>query len=413
MTQTATEQGKVFARILDPASRANPYPLYARLRETPISRQDDGTYVVSTYQEIAALLHDPRISSDERKSSKEAGALAASGKLTPAGQPSNPPFIFLDPPEHDRLRRLVIQQFTPERVEGMREHVVELVNHLLDAKKNSQQIDIVDDLAYPLPVTVICDMLGVPREDEPRFHKWATLLARSLDPAQGISEAELKQTIQAATEIGEYMNGLIEARQKEPRDDMLSGLLASYRQAGRGERDLLVTMTLLLVAGHETTVNLITNGTLTLLRHPEVLEQLRREPDLVIRVVEELLRFDPPVQFRTRTTLTDIPIAGVTIPKGAAVALLLASGSRDPRRFTDPERFDPRRSDNEHLGFGGAIHYCVGAPLARVETQVALSILAQRLLNPRMEVDPPPYRENASLRGPEHLLIRIDGIRDI
>ena len=160
MTQTHMAQGKLFAQVLDPANRANPYPLYARLRETPVALQEDGTYVVSTYREMVALVHDPRISSDERKSIHGAGALAASGKLTPQGRESTPPFIFLDPPDHDRLRRLVMHQFTPERVEGMRDQVVQLVNSLLDAKRDRGQLDIVDDLAYPLPVTVICHLLG-------------------------------------------------------------------------------------------------------------------------------------------------------------------------------------------------------------------------------------------------------------
>ncbi len=171
-------------------------------------------------------------------------------------------------------------------------------------------------------------------------------------------------------------------------------------------------MGLLLLAGHETTVNLLTNGMFTLLRHPEVLDRLHRDPNFVINTVEEVLCYDPPVQFRTRTTLTDVEVAGVSIPKGATVLLLLASGSRDPARFPDPERFDPDRSDNEHLGFGSGIHYCIGAPLARLEALVALSTLARRLVNPRLVADPPPYRQNASLRGLEHLLVAFDRLID-
>jgi cytochrome P450 len=406
-------QGKLFAQVLDPANRANPYPLYARLRQTPVALQEDGTYVVSTYREIAALLHDPRISSDERKSTQGAGALVASGKLAPEERESRPAFIFLDPPDHDRLRRLVMHQFTPERIEGMQDQIVQLVNSLLDAKLDRGQLDIVDDLAYPLPVTVICRLLGVPREDEPRFHAWATPLARSLDPVQSISEAEVQQATQAARQMREYMSSLVAARRAQPRDDLLSGLAAGNDPDGQmNEQELLSTMGLLLVAGHETTVNLVTNGMLTLLRHPEVLDRLRRDPNFVINTVEEVLRYDPPVQFRTRTTLTDVEVAGVSIPKGATVVLLLASGSRDLARFPDPERFDPDRSDNEHLGFGSGIHYCIGAPLARLEALVALSTLARRLVNPRLVADPPPYRQNASLRGPEHLLVAFDRLKE-
>jgi hypothetical protein len=410
VTRTTTTGGDLFARVLDPANRPDPYPLYARLRETPVALQDDGTYVVSTHAEISKLLHDPRVSSDERKSARGAGALVASGKL---GAMGDPPFIFLDPPDHDRLRRLVMGQFTPARVEGMRDRAVRLVDELLDAREDQGQLDVVEDLAYPLPVAVICDLLGVPREDEPRFHGWATALARSLDPAQGMTEEEARQAAEAATQMGEYMASLVEARRARPADDLLlSALVAGDDPDGRmDEMELLNTLALLLVAGHETTVNLISNGTLALLRHPGVLDRLRCEPRLVIPLVEEVLRYDPPVQFRTRTTLADVGVAGVNIPKGATVVLLLASGSRDPVRFPDAGRFVPDREDNQHLGFGGGIHYCVGAPLARIEAHVALGALARRLVAPRLVADPPSYRRNAALRGPQHLFVQFDWLR--
>jgi cytochrome P450 len=409
MSRTTTMGGDLFARVLDPANRPDPYPLYALLRETPVALQDDGTYLVSTHAEISRLLHDPRVSSDERKSARGAGALVASGKL---GTMGDPPFVFLDPPDHDRLRRLVMGQFTPARVEGMRDRAVRLVDELLDAREGQGQLDVVEDLAYPLPVAVICDLLGVPREDEPRFHGWATALARSLDPAQGMTEEEARQAAEAATQMGEYMASLVEARRARPADDLLSALVAGDDPDGRmDEMELLNTLALLLVAGHETTVNLISNGTLALLRHPDVLDRLRREPGLVVTLAEEVLRYDPPVQFRTRTTLADVAVAGVNIPKGATVVLLLASGSRDPVRFPDAGRFVPDREDNQHLGFGGGIHYCVGAPLARIEAHVALGALARRLVAPRLVADPPSYRRNAALRGPQHLFVQFDWLR--
>ena len=413
MPRTTTDRGDLFARVLDPANRPNPYPLYARLRETPVALQDDGAYAVSTHAEIARLLHDPRISSDERKSDSGAGALAASGKLRPEGQEGNPAFIFLDPPDHDRLRRMVMSKFTPARVEGMRDRVARLVDELLDARDDRGQLDVVDDLAYPLPVAVICELLGVPREDEPRFHGWAAALARSLDPVQGMPEDEVRQAAQAAMQMGEYLTNLVDARRSRPADDLLSALVIGDDLAGRmDEQELLSTMGLLLVAGHETTVNLVANGTLALLRHPDVLDRLRREPALVVPLVEEVLRYDPPVQFRTRTTLADVEVVGVTIPRGATVVLLLASGSRDPARFPDADRFVPDRGDNQHLGFGGGNHYCVGAPLARIEAHIALGALARRIVAPRLVADPPPYRPNAALRGPEHLFVRFDRLDD-
>jgi cytochrome P450 len=404
LSQPTPSRRELFARVLDPANRPNPYPLYAELRSAPVTMQSDGSYVLSRYAEISQLLHDPRVSSDERKSARGAGALAASGRVT-----GTPAFIFLDPPDHDRLRRRVVHQFTPERIDAKRDRIVALVGELLDQQRDRGQLDIVDDFAYPLPVAVICELLGVPRQDEPRFRAWSAALARSLDPAQGLSEDEVQQAVQAHIQLGEYMRGLAAERLAHPTGDLMSGLVAdpdSTRRMDEGE--LLTTLTLILVAGHETTVNLITNGTLTLLRHPHALERLRRTPDLIPTLVEEILRYEPPVQFRTRTTLADVDIGGVTIPKGATVVLILASGSRDERRFPQADQFIADRRDNAHLGFGGGAHYCVGAPLARMEAQIALGALMCRLVEPRLLQDPPPYRENAALRGPRHLMVAFE-----
>jgi cytochrome P450 len=402
-------QGKLFEQILNPANRHNPYPLYAQLRKTPISQQEDGTYVISTYREIEALLYDPRISSDERKSTRGAPpkVRVREGSL---------PFIMLDPPDHNRLRRVVIHQFTPERVEDMHDLVIQIVNELLDAQRNRSQLDIVDDFAHPLPVRVISEMLGAPIEDRARFEVWVSALTRIIEPPQIVSEAEVEEHgSQAAIEMSEYLRDLIITRRDRPRDDLISVLVGStsHDDAGQmNEQELLASLQLLVIAGYETTVNSITNGMLTLLRHPDVLARLRRDPDMVIRTVEEVLRYEPPVHIRTRTTLADINIAGVTIPKGATVVLLLASGNRDPARFPDPDRFDPDRADNEHFGFGRGIHYCVGAPLARMETHIALNALVRRLVNPRLVTDLPPYRELATLRGPQHLAVTFDRIDD-
>jgi cytochrome P450 len=320
------------------------------------------------------------------------------------------PFLFLDPPEHDRLRRLVMRQFTPARVNAMHDRIVALVDELLDTRRDQDRLDVVDDFAYPLPVTVICELLGVPREDESRFHAWADTLAHSIDPDPG--EETSLGAMQAAQALASYMRELIAARRAQPTDDLLSGLAAGDEADRMDDANLVITMILLLIAGHETTVNLITNGTLTLLRNPTELERLRHHPERIPIVVEEVLRYEPPVQFVTRFALADIAIDGATIPRGSGIRLMLAAGNRDPRRFRDPDHFDPDRPDNEHLGFGGGIHYCVGAPLARIEAQVALTALARRLVNPRLVEDPPPYRPNAVLRGPRHLLVDFDELRD-
>jgi cytochrome P450 len=391
--QTTTGQPGVLAQILDYANRANPYPLYAKLRETPVFRAPNGSYVVSTYREIWALMHDPRIG---------VGALGG-GAGAGAGGEGTGSFIGMDPPTHDRLRRLATSHF--EQTEAVRPDMVRTANELIDKMRNKHQIDLVDDFAYPLPVTVICQQLGVPHEDEPRFHPWAEAIITQLDPRPGQESA----AAQASAEMNQYMAGLVERYRSEPGAGLLSGLAA---EEGLSTQDVVATGRLLLIAGHETTVNLITNGMLTLLRHPDILERLRHEQELAIPLVEELLRYEPPVQINPKyMALDDVDLGDVTIPKGSRIVLVLAAANRDPNRFPDPDRFDPEREDNEHLGFFTGIHYCFGAGLARQEAQVALIELARRLENPRLLQDPPPYRQNPTLRGPRHLPIEIDGVR--
>ena len=402
------DDNHVFQRILDRAGRADPYPLYAELRKTPVSLQHDGSYVVSTYREIVALLHDPRVSSDRRN----LDAAFAAREPGPSGEA--PAFIALDPPDHDRLRRLVMRHFgppgTPNRVEGMRSELAAIVTELIDALAGRERADLVEAVAYPFPVTVICRLLGVPREDEPRFHRWSTEVVETIGPGEDDMAQRQRRRDRATTALGDYLGGLADARRDEPGDDLLSCLL-SHDGSGMSRAEIVSTATLLLVAGHETTVNLIANGMLTLLRHPETLERLRREPGLIYGTVEELLRYEPPVHFpSTRVALDDITIGDTTIPRGAPIVLALAAGNRDPDYVRAPDRFDPCREANQHLGFGGGVHYCFGAPLARLETQIALGELVRRLRNPRLVTDPPPYRPSSALRGPRRLVVDFDGV---
>ncbi|WP_411129085.1 cytochrome P450 [Streptomyces sp. x-19] len=396
----STPHDELFARILDPVSRPDPYPLYAALRRRPVSRQADGTWVVSGYDEIAALLHDPRLSSD----------MANAGQTTV--RDADKSLILRDPPSHDHLRSAVMAQFTPAVVESLRAQVRALTDRLIDAIGSRTRFDLVEEIAYPLPVSVICTLLGVPPEDETRFHGWADTLARSLDLDPTMTQEEAAAVDRAFTELHAYLKELITRRAERPGNDLISALLGdgSHTDPLRGD-ELVITTRLLLIAGHETTVNLITNGMLTLLRRPGILARFRAEPELVIPMVEELVRYEPSVQFRYRAALADIEIGGTTIPRGSSVVLLLAAGSRDPKHFTEPERFVPDRIPNEHFGFGGGIHYCIGAPLARMEAQIVLPELVRRLRAPRLTADPPPYRPTAALRGPKHLLLEIDGIR--
>ena len=393
-------------RITDYANRPDPYPLYAELREAGVARQTDGSYLVGGYYDIVALFHNPRLSSDRRN---RAGTYSG----LPAEEEEPHPFIRLDDPEHHRLRSLATRPFgpphSPGRIDAMRDEITRITDELIESLQGRTRIDIVDDFAYPLPVTVICRLLGVPREDEPTFREWSSAITDSGDIRPG-EDLTMRQQAgnQARAQMGRYLVDLAEQRRGHPSDDMLSAFVNDPDPTGGLTREeLAATAVLLLVAGHETTVNLITNGVLTLLRHPDQLERLRREPDLLPGAVEELLRYEPPVHLLDRTPLTHVDVAGTTIPKGVPVVLALASGNRDPKRFPDPDRFDPARRDNQHLGFGSGVHICYGAPLARVEAQIALGALLPHLTTATLVEDPPPYRQSAVLRGPRHLPIEL------
>ncbi|WP_225826382.1 cytochrome P450 [Streptomyces naphthomycinicus] len=396
--------GTLITQITDYANRADPYPLYAELRKIPVRREDDGSYLVSTYYEVRSLANDPRLSNDT--TNRPPGYARVGQPEAESGLP--PSFIFTDPPVHDRLRETINRPFgpphSPRFLDGLRGELATVVTDLLDAFEGKDQVDIVEDFAYPLPVTAICKVLGVPREDEPRFHVWADALASSLDPQAG-DDGQAKAQ-QARQDMGAYLADLIETKRRHPGPGILSALAPDMTPA-----DLEATAVLLLVAGHETTVNAITNTTLTLLRHPDVLDRLHKDPGLAVPLIEEVLRYEPPVQFVPWTTaLADIDVADTTIPKGAPVWLMLAAANRDPKRFKDPDRFDPGRKDNEHLGFYTGIHYCFGAPLARIELHVAVPELFRRVTFSRLLEDPPPYRANAVLRGPRHLPVAIEAL---
>jgi len=400
-------------QALDYANRANPYPFYAELRGTPVARQPDGSYLVSGYAEIASLLHDPRVSSDisRNPAAAAAGATGDGGE----GPGMSPTFLNTDPPDHDRLRRIAMRHFgpptTPGRVAGMEPRMAQIVAELIDGMVGRTRIDVVDELAYPLPVTVICELLGVPPGDERRFRHWVEVALQSTDPGLD-PETQQQRQAEAGAELRAFMEDLVEAHRRTPGEDLLSAMDRDDGPEGRMTDEQLVgTGLLLLIAGHETTVNLIANGVLTLLRHPRELARLRNDPALAIPMVEELLRYEPPVHFVPfRTALDDIDIAGTTIPEGSSITLLLAAANRDPAHVADPDLFVPDRPNNRHLGFGGGIHLCFGAPLARLEAQIALTEFARRVENPRLVEDPPPYRPSPFLRGPSQLPIDIDGV---
>ena len=325
----------VYARILDHANRADPYPLYAELRKTPVLRREDGTWVVSTYQHIAALLHDPRLSSDLRPPEER----------VPDGP--KPSFLRLDPPDHDRIRRLTMRHFgpphTPGRVDGMYDELGRTVAGLVDGFAGRHRVDVVDDYAYPFPVAVICRLLGVPPEDEPRFRQWVDVLVNTLDPTgddrgPGPGEGPGRPRLPAVPRRPR------DAHRASPGDDMLSALATDDGPEGRlPDEELVGTAMLLLIAGHETTVNLIANGVLTLLRNPDVLQRLRADPDLVVRLVEELLRFEPSVQIIPwRKALDDIVLGGHHHPEGRHRLPRARGREPGPRPVPGPGPLRPR-----------------------------------------------------------------------
>ena len=319
-------------------------------------------------------------------------------------------FLFMDPPDHTRLRRLVSKAFTPRTVEGLHDLVEQLSRQLLDAAVARGRLELVADLAYPLPVAVISRMLGVPEQDHVRFADWSAVLASGLDDTLGTGDPEaLRARRRAADQFRAYFTDLAEQRRRLPQDDLLTALVAAEDAGDRLTSDELVsTAMLLLIAGHETTVSLIANGALALLRDPALRERVAADPGLVPGVVEEVLRLDPPVQMTVRHAVEDVELAGGRVRAGGSVVLLLAAAGRDPEQHADPLVLDPSRTSG-HLALSAGAHYCLGAPLARLEARVVLRDLAQRLVDP--ELAELTYRENRVLRGPATLEIRYSGLR--
>ena len=386
--------------MADPATRADPYPLYRQMRDEQPRLRNMFGYVVTGYRDCQAVLRDPRLSSNQKHQpgSAQFAELVEQLGFAPMLRMTES-MLFADPPDHTRLRRLASQAFTARAVEAMRPHIQELVDGMLEAAAGRGGMDVIGDLAYPLPVTVISEMLGVPLADRDRFHSWTAAAVKLLDPTDDFS------IFPAACEAFEGYRGyfleLIEERRRRPGDDLLSALVEAEEAGDRlTEEELVAMVTLLFVAGHETTVNLIGNGMHALLRHPDQRDRLVADPSLVPAAVEEMLRFDPPVQLTGRNATVDVELDdGFTIGKGEQVVVLLAAANRDPAAFDDPDRFDVGRQPNRHLAFGGGIHLCLGAPLARVEAQVAVGSLVRRFPAIELADDDPPRKETVTLRG--------------
>jgi cytochrome P450 len=410
-----------FAEAMKYENRANPYPFFDELRKTPVARVTNGIYAVTGYQELVTLAHDPRVSSDASRSPLT--ARPAEPEPDPMGGYAQArSMIASDPPDHDRMRRLAMRHFgpphAPDLIPSMEPECQRIVNDLLDKAKGKTRIDVVDEYAYLLPVTVICQIMGVPLKDEATFHAWIADALAGIDfgpeaaTEEGQRRAEKGRAGQAA--FKQYMTGLIEGWVREPGEGMISKMLHDDGPDGRmSPSEVLANAQLIFLAGHDSTVNLIAHCVLIMLRNPWSLELLRRRPDLIPGAIEEVLRLQSSVNFWfSRSALADIEIGGTVIPKGAPIFFMYGAANRDPRRFPHPNDFDPARRDNQHVGWSSGIHTCFGGPLARLEVNTAVEVFLRRVENPRLVVDPPPYRRNPFFRGPLHLLIDIDGIKD-
>ncbi len=380
-----------------PGFNADPFPQYRRLREAdPVHQSPLGFWVLTRYEDCVAVLRDQRF-----------GRAGFEGFLesvygSPAGYERLPrSMLFQDPPDHTRLRALVSRAFTPRVVEGLRPRIQQVVDEIIDRALDARSMEVIGDLAYPLPVTVISEMLGVPAGDQESIKGWSADIARSLDAIGLQVDPDIVERGRVARRaIGDYFRQLLPERRRQPRNDLLSLLIAAEEQGDKlSEGELLSTCILLYIAGHETTVNLIGNGLLALLRHGDQLRRLREEPALAASAVEELLRYDGPVQRTARFTTVDVEIGGRAIDKGAMVVTVIGAANRDPAQFPDPDRLDLGRVDNRHIAFGFGIHFCLGAPLARLEGQVALGTLARRLPALALATDTLEWRESQVLRG--------------
>jgi cytochrome P450 len=383
-----------------PEFHADPYPFYRRLREVePVHQTPMGFWVLTRYEDCVAVLRDPRFGREEFQQMLTAVYGGEDADRLPRSM------LFRDPPDHTRLRALVSKAFTPRVIEQMRDHIQEIVDRLLDRVADQRQMDLIEDLAYPLPVTVICEMLGVPVGDHASIRGWSADIARSLDAIGLPSDRTIVDRGRVARrELADYFRALLPARRARPQADLLSGLLAAEEQGDKLSEPEVISMCLLLfIAGHETTVNLIGNGTLALLRHPDQMARLQADPSLIPNAIEELLRYDSPVQRTARMTTTDVEIAGHRIGKSSMVVAALGAANRDPAQFPDPDRLDITRRDVRHISFGFGIHFCLGAPLARVEGQLALGTLLRRAPGLALAEPSPEWRESSVLRGLKRL----------
>lgn len=386
----------------DPEFHADPHAKFHQLRtHDPVHfQQATGSWFVTRYDDVLSVLSDRRYSADRFHLSEP--EMLASPLIRALGSM----MLFKDPPAHTRMRSLVSKAFTPRAVTDMRPRTQTIAAELIERRADTGTMDVIEDFAAPLPVTVIASMLGIPPSDYPLFKRWSDDLIKIVDGT--LAAAAFEQAERSAAEISGYLDETFAARRSEPRDDLVSRLVAARDENDALSNDeLFATCVLLLIAGHETTTNLIGNGLFALLRNPEQLELLRRAPELIGNALEELLRFEPPFQLTSRVAAEDTELRGKAVRQGQEVVLGLAAANRDPERFADPDRLDITRTDVQHLAFGHGLHFCLGAALARIEGQVALEAL---IALPGLGlIDPTPtWKPGVALRGLERMPVQFE-----
>ncbi|AVV41440.1 cytochrome P450 [Streptomyces sp. P3] len=393
----------------DPAFVADPYPAYAELRERGrvIYYEPTGQWLVPGHADVSALLRERRLGRtyQHRFTHEEFGRTAPPAEQEPFHTLNDHGMLDLEPPDHTRIRRLVSKAFTPRTVERLKPYVQRLAGELVDGLVRAGGGDLLSDVAEPLPVAVIAEMLGIPEADRGPLRPWSADICGmyELNPSQETAA----KAVRASVEFTAYLRELIAERRKEPGDDLVSGLIAAHDEGDRlTEQEMISTAVLLLNAGHEATVNATVNGWWALFRNPEQLAVLRADHSLVPSAVEELMRYDTPLQLFERWVLDDIEIDGVTVPRGAEIAMLFGSANHDPAVFAEPERLDLTRADNPHISFSAGIHYCIGAPLARIELAASMTALLERAptLAPAAE---PRRKPNFVIRGLEGLAVTL------
>jgi cytochrome P450 len=395
-------------RIPDPFSpemMGNPYPAYHQMRELGAAHRSapGSPWLVTGYDEVHRVLTDPRFGEAAGRGgrirlsrSRREGPEQLLGRVET--------MLSTEPPEHTRLRRLVSKAFTPRSIEELRPRIQQIVDELLDAI-TVREFDLVQTLAWPLPVIVIADMLGIPREDRERFKRWSDAMIATL----GGDYSLLAEARRSNEELVEYVSAVMDDRRRSPRADLISRLVMAEEEGSvLSEDEILGTVALLLVAGNETTTHLISGAVLALFRHPEEMERLRRDPGLIPSAVEEFLRFSGPVHTTRRIALADVEVGGVTISKGDVVITVLAAANRDPRAYPDPDTLDVARNPADHLAFGDGIHFCLGAPLARVEAQIALASLLRRYPRMRPLDASPEWGGTFAVRGLKELRVAVE-----